>query len=1334
MARPPKSLASLLALFLAGSALLLTVVLVIVIGYVATGELRLTIGKRVAERAQHAAVQLDVSMYERYREVQNLAARPELASPLADSGARRAILEQLQRTYPLYAWLGLTDNDGKVLASAGGLLQGADVSQRPWFAEIRRNVRVHDVHDAKLLASLVPADEGAPQRFVDISFPYFDADGAQAGVLGAHLSWRWARQMQDMFSIPKTADASTLIVSSAGQVLSGPAALIGSTISMPSFVAAQSQQRGYVEETWADGKRYLVGYARTRGYGAYPGLGWVVLARQDSATAYIELAKLRDQIIVAGIGVALLFSVLGWLLARKITRPLLRAAEGAHAIEQGQRHVLDASAPGYGELDKLIGAFNHLLDRLGKQRGELNLANARLEQRVADRTADLKQSLEAVHASELRLRTILETAQDAFVGMDGDGYITDWNTQAEHMFGWRHGEIAGQPLEDVVLPADARAALRAGLAQAVRAGAEPGPGRRLLLTAVRRDGAAFPVELTIGQVRVAGALSFGVFFNDISERTRAEKALESERVLLNAVLETIDVAVVACDRNGELTLFNRFSREVHSQAQQAVHHTDWARHYALFEADGVTPLAADQVPLIRALRGEVVNDVPIVIVPADGAVRHMLCSGRQLVLPDGGPLGAVVVMSDVTQRHQAQRKLADSERFLRAVTDNTPALIAYIDRQRRFRFANRAHESAFGLDRDAMLGQTVSEVLGAAVDADLAPHIRAVLAGQAVHFESSFNDRWPGYYMLDLKPDADPDGGVRGFHVMVMDISQRRKAELAAAASEIKARAASRAKSEFVANMSHEIRTPMNAVLGVTHLLLQTTLTAEQDKLVGMIRTCGKALVQIINDILDFSRIEAGKIDIASAPFALADIIDVISIAMLGKGAGGAVAYLLDVGPDLDRVYVGDALRVQQVLLNLVSNAVKFTEHGSVTVVLRSEAIDAQRTLLRVAVRDTGIGMNEEQQARLFGAFEQADSSTSRRFGGSGLGLTIARQLAQLMGATLTVTSTLGQGSEFVFSVPLVHADTAAGTVTGSAGALLAAPGPARDGARRLPPGVTRLSSSPEPDAGAASGADSAIVSLHGLRILLVEDNPLNQVVARGMLEPSGATVTVANNGQLAVERFRAAPQGFDLVLMDVQMPVMDGYAATSMLRGELGVTVPILAMSAGVMESEQARCRQVGMDDFIAKPVDYDQMMAVISRYAASTRQQAAAAAVAAPRIAGVIDLSVLLRFSAPGTAQRAALVQLLTRVRDNAPDDYAAALATFDSGDAVTAARQLHTLRGSVGSLGAARFTAAALALEIAIKEGAATATLQAQAAAELDAVVSALANWLATAEAAA
>ncbi|GAB0150110.1 hypothetical protein McPS_28500 [Marichromatium sp. PS1] len=474
---------------------------------------------------------------------------------------------------------------------------------------------------------------------------------------------------------------------------------------------------------------------------------------------------------------------------------------------------------------------------------------------------------------------------------------------------------------------------------------------------------------------------------------------------------------------------------------------------------------------------------------------------------------------------------------------------------------------------------------------------------------------------------------------------------------------ATRAKADFLANMSHEIRTPMNAILGFSYLLGKMTLPDRAGMLVGRIQTAGRALQGIIDDILNFSRIEAGGVEILDRPFDLAELLDEVRELMALEAAEKRLnLQLLPVPEGCERLR-GDPLRIEQVLVNLIGNALKFTERGEVTVAVeRLREAEARQVWLRFSVTDTGIGIAPSQQRDIFSPFTQVDVSSTRRFGGTGLGLAICQRLVEEMGGRIGVESAPGQGSRFWFTL----------------GFEVLAPQEVGD------------------DASRSDAVGREALSLAGLQVMVVDDSEINRDLARTILADVGAEVVLADNGREAVDWLNAHPDGVDLVLMDIQMPVLDGYEATRQIRANPALErVSVVAVSAGVLESERQAALDAGMCAFVGKPFDVDEVVALIARL---TRRRVAARAgrrqpAPAPHYPG-LDVERGLVLWRDAKRYRRYLRQF---VRDHGEDARLLGAVDIESGERLT-----HKLKGAAGNLGLTDVAEAAMALNQLQRQG--------------------------------
>ncbi|MDD3352706.1 ATP-binding protein [Zoogloea sp.] len=506
---------------------------------------------------------------------------------------------------------------------------------------------------------------------------------------------------------------------------------------------------------------------------------------------------------------------------------------------------------------------------------------------------------------------------------------------------------------------------------------------------------------------------------------------------------------------------------------------------------------------------------------------------------------------------------------------------------------------------------------------------------------------------------------------IVEDITERRQMEGRLEEARAAAEAANAAKSEFLAHMSHEIRTPMNAVLGLAQVLERDNLSPSQREMVERIRGAGQSLLAILNDVLDLSKIEAGQLRIEPRPFNLAGLLANVDSLMGQAARAKGLTLHMDLPPAGLGLLVGDGLRLEQILLNLCGNAIKFTAQGEVAVGVRQVSGDTDGVRLRFQVRDTGIGIAPDALERLFTPFTQADAGIGRRFGGTGLGLSICKRLVEMMGGRIGVQSDVGEGSTFWFELPFARARK---------DAVAPAAVPAPPGARG-----PRLS---------------------GTHVLVVDDSAMNRDLVERALRLEGATATLAADGQQALQLLRTRPDGFDAVLMDVQMPVMDGLTATRLIRSELGLLeLPVLAFTAGVRDEQQAAVRAAGANDVLPKPMDLEQMTTLLGRWISPRVRLPDLRAPAVeedgegiPAIPG-IDQALACQRLGGDRSMFLSLLALFIEDNAHAAQDARKALA---SGDREEASRRMHTLRSNAGFLGALALMDEARRLERAIEEG--------------------------------
>jgi PAS domain S-box-containing protein len=658
-------------------------------------------------------------------------------------------------------------------------------------------------------------------------------------------------------------------------------------------------------------------------------------------------------------------------------------------------------------------------------------------------------------------------------------------------------------------------------------------------------------------------------------------------------------------------------------------------------------------------------------------------------LQSGAPFEIFGTMRDITKRMEALEALRESEtqrareaKVLEATLENMTQGIMMIDAERNVRVCNHRAIELLGLPEELVRREPrFDEILRwqweagefGKKDGNFTAWLESIASSMDISGSpQSYERQRPNGTFLEVRSVPLSTGGAV---LTYTDITARRTSETLLAAAKDAAEAANRSKSEFLASMSHEIRTPMNGVMGMIGLLLGTQLDNKQHGYAKATRDCAESLLGIVNDILDVSKLEAGKIALESVDFRVDAVVESASSLLMPRAREKGLEFSVEIAPEVGGSFTGDPTRLRQILLNLTANALKFTERGGVQVLVSAPRHAGDLHVVRFEVTDTGIGISEEARSRLFQKFSQADSSITRRFGGSGLGLAICKQLVDLMGGSIGVSSEPGIGSRFWFEIPLQPAASRAADAAPDA-----APMPQHKVER-----ATR-----------------------GLRILLAEDNRINQQIATAILSNAGHQVDVAENGIEALEAMQRAD--YDVVLMDMQMPEMDGLQAAARIRAlpSHAARVPILALTAHAMASARDECLAAGMDDYVSKPFDaaalVERVQALAARHrpsgASIVEQPAKAGPAGDAPSAEVLDPSNLKTLRSIMGGDEFAL--LLRRTTESLAQRVARAVDLMSESRLADAAREAHDITGIAGNVGARQLSGLAARLESLCKAG--------------------------------
>ncbi|MBL8376943.1 MAG: PAS domain S-box protein [Burkholderiales bacterium] len=864
---------------------------------------------------------------------------------------------------------------------------------------------------------------------------------------------------------------------------------------------------------------------------------FVAIIDMDATPLAAGRAEVRNGIAFAG-GVTLLIAIgLGAWLTLSLTRPLKRLRANAEATCAAHGAPLGRASESANEIVSLKRAIETMTAALEER-------NASIDE--ARREAELRSAELAQREREARTLALVAARTDNAVVITDDKGCIEWvNDGFTRISGWTLAEVAGRTPGSFLQGPDTDVGTR----EAIRAALDAGRGFSSEILNVAKDGREYWLALEIQPIHGPDGVieRFMAIELDITERKRREAEMERTDAFLNSLIDNLPTMFYVKEAH-DLTYvrINRsFEEALGMDRSEMLGSNDWHLFPSAY-ADAAE--ATDR----EALDGGRIIDIPTQVVRTAHATHRIMRVRKVPVIgANGAPAFLLGIAEDVTERVSAQKALEDSEQRFRLFADTMQdqVFISTPDNSRVF-YVNPAVQHVCGITPEELYDDPhCMKRLVHDEDLELFEvRERMEQALEPVYIEFRIHHRERGLRWLSLQTQALrlDDGDIR-VHGICKDITQHRLQQEALYIAKDQAEAANHAKSQFLANMSHEIRTPMNGVMGMTELLMGTGLDDRQRRFAETAYRSGEALLEIINDILDFSKIEAGKLELIVESFDLPDLIEDVALLLAPRAHQKRIELLYDAPPQLPRHVMGDAGRIRQVLINLAGNAVKFTETGEVMLSVAAADVAPDTVRLTFSVRDTGIGMSEEVQSRLFRVFEQGSSSTTKRYGGTGLGLAISRQLVQMMGGTIAAESEPGVGSTFRFCID-------------------------------LPLGPADASDRP------------TLPALTGRRLLVVEDNATNRTILKQQIEHWGLGCAVASGGREAMELLEAglkAGRPFEAAVIDMRMPGICGLELTEKLRLNARLTgLPVIMLSSLPSTAEEARARDAGVLFLVEKPV----------------------------------------------------------------------------------------------------------------------------------------------------
>ena len=789
---------------------------------------------------------------------------------------------------------------------------------------------------------------------------------------------------------------------------------------------------------------------------------------------------------------------------------------------------------------------------------------------------------------------IFNSANFSSIATDAKGVIQIFNVGAEKMLGYAAAEVMNK-----ITPADIsdpQELIARALSLSAEAARPITPGFEALvfkasrgiediyeLTYIRKDGSRFPAVVSVTALRDAQEAIIGYLLigTDNTARKLAEEALVKAGALQSAIFNSANFSSIATDAKGVIQIFNVGAEKMLGYAAAEVMNKitpadisdpqELITRAKTLSVELGTPITPGFEALVfKASRG--IEDIyELTYVRKDGTRFPALVSVTALRDTFGAIIGYLLIGTDNTARKlveeeqkKSDQRLRDQQFYTRSLIESNIDALMTTDPAGIITDVNKQMEALTGCTRDELIGAPFKSYFTDPERAEAG--IKRVLSEKSLtDYELTARARDGKQTIVSYNATTfyDRNRTLQGVFAAARDVTEGKRVEMELKQAKVAAESASRTKSDFLASMSHEIRTPMNAIIGIADLLAKTTLTSEQDKYVQIFRRAGDNLLNLINDILDLSKVEASQLELERTGFSLDDHIEIVMEMVEPKAREKGLRLTHEFADNVPRQLIGDPTRLRQVLLNLLGNAIKFTESGEVSLRIKVNSDSSIPASLKFIVSDSGIGIPAEKLDQVFERFIQADTSTTRRFGGSGLGLTISKRLVELMGGRIWVESEVEKGSMFAFAVPF-----------------------------EIWLGANR---SDVEETGAAED-----VPLAALRILLAEDSPDNCTITMAYLEETPYTIDIAETGAMACKMFIAGD--YDLVLMDRQMPVLDGLAATRTIRAweqaEGRKAVPIIALTASALKGDREMCLAAGCTAFLTKPIRQDVLLQAIKEH----------------------------------------------------------------------------------------------------------------------------------------